>query len=403
MKLVSIQMLRAFAALIVAVFHIGAIERLGISEAGASEPGLVGGFWLNGFGGVDLFFVISGFIMVYVTGASRSGPRTAAAFLFARASRIYPLWWLFASVMLVYFLLVYHVPVDMKHVISRNQTPAEHLIASYLLLPQPNLPLLGIGWTLVHEMYFYLVFALLLLLPRRFLGPGLLVWALIVLAGYFTGLSMPFARNWVTLIVHTMTLEFLAGAGAALLVMSGWRFRPLLMTLAGLAACLAALQLSPDPDRWSPQEAPFMLQWGRVLLYGLPSALLIYGLASLEAEGRFREWKPLTRLGDWSYALYLSHTIVASGLKQMLPRIANVIEGRLPVPGEAISLLRLGSPGPWDNIAFVAISLVAVITFAGLVHTVFEQPVLRLTQALRRRLFPLAGPGLKPRPLSERV
>lgn len=405
MTLNSVQALRALAVLLVALFHLNAIEALGISEGGGSEAPLVGGVWGNGFAGVDLFFVISGFIMVYVTRGAEPGPRTAGAFLFSRFIRIYPLWWLFASVMLVYFLVVYGTPVDQKHVIDRGQTVSEHLIASYLLLPQPNFPLLGIGWTLVHEMYFYMTFAALLLLPRRWLPIALIVWAALVTLGWAAGLTDTTAADYPALLTYPMTVEFILGALAGLLFQSGRHWRPGLMVAMGALAFAASMLLTPVADKWIEHEGlgAFMLQWGRVLLYGVPSVLLVYGLACLEAAGRFRDIRPLTVIGNWSYALYLSHTIVASGLKQTLPRIADIGEAHLGLPKALTDLFRLGTPGIADNLTFAILAVTAMVIFSGLVHHGFERPVARVLGGLRRRWFGAAADALKPVPIARRV
>jgi peptidoglycan/LPS O-acetylase OafA/YrhL len=100
MKLQSIQILRGIAALLVVIFHVRAQEMLAIGGNGLAEMPFLNGFVNNGFAGVDLFFVISGFIMVYVTDGVRPGIRSSLDFLFARATRIYPLWWFFSALMI---------------------------------------------------------------------------------------------------------------------------------------------------------------------------------------------------------------------------------------------------------------------------------------------------------------
>ena len=124
-KLDSVQMLRGLAALFVLIYHIAQqqLHAIGAIGIGATAPTtdlwLLSGPWSQGYAGVDLFFVISGFIMVYVTqGFAQNGRRKAAnvgAFLYRRFVRIYPLWWVFASVMGGYYFL------------SKGQWAAPHL------------------------------------------------------------------------------------------------------------------------------------------------------------------------------------------------------------------------------------------------------------------------------------
>jgi len=115
-----------------------------------------------GMAGVDIFFVISGFIMVYVThkwtaGAAKHIPE----FLSSRALRIYPLYWIVSLPLLGLYLL----RPDL--VFSASVWNEPNLLKSFLLWPDVAYPLLEIGWTLIHEMSFYLIFALILIAPRR--------------------------------------------------------------------------------------------------------------------------------------------------------------------------------------------------------------------------------------------
>ena len=91
-KLKSIQSLRGIAALLVFLCHLFAIE-----QQAARRPDLLTSFWDNGAHGVDLFFVISGFVIVWVAADVRAGWGSAMSFFCARLARIYPLWWLCAA------------------------------------------------------------------------------------------------------------------------------------------------------------------------------------------------------------------------------------------------------------------------------------------------------------------
>ncbi len=282
MKLQTIQALRGLAALLVAVFHIRSLEGVSIARAGGTELPLVGGFFENGYAGVDLFFVISGFIMVWVTHGQSTGVRSSAEFLFARISRVYPVWWAFAASMTAYMLIFHGLSAKGGgwDVIPRGGVElGPYLLNSFLLLPQPGFPIVGVGWTLVHEVYFYLVFTLILLLPRRVWPLALLAWGIAVVAGSLAGLSGPFAENLTMLLFYPMTMEFIFGAAAGLMVTSGVRWR------SGLLSLIAVLWLL-GAACYQGVETDATLQWGRVVWFGLPSTLLVYSLATLETEGR---------------------------------------------------------------------------------------------------------------------
>lgn len=146
----SIQSLRALAALAVVVVHAadGAAANSGNRHFG--EVASIGA------AGVDVFFVISGFIM-YVTACSR--PITPQRFLLDRFSRIVPLYWV-ATFLLMAVLVVGKAPIP----------DIRYLLASLALVPVDPLPYLGVGWTLVYEMFFYALLAAALIWRPRHLG-----------------------------------------------------------------------------------------------------------------------------------------------------------------------------------------------------------------------------------------
>jgi len=152
--------------------------------------------------GVDLFFVISGFVMVTVTRGKFQQSRQAVTFLYHRISRIYPLYWFYSLLVLVVFLL-------QPSFFNSSQFGQVNILASLLILPQKHLPLLMVGWTLVHEMYFYLIFFLLLFFPEKHLVKYIGLWTAIIvfLQLYITPVSLPALR----LISHPLTIEFIGG------------------------------------------------------------------------------------------------------------------------------------------------------------------------------------------------
>lgn len=159
----SIQLLRALAANLVVLNHVYEVERR-FAPGAALMPDY---FRWAGLHGVALFFVISGFVIVQA-----AGREDWRAFLYARVTRIYPLYWIYTTALLAGYWIAPEALSD------RSGTS---LLASYLLWPQAQPPLLTVGWTLIHEMYFYLVIAAALLL-RLPLAPLLALWTLALLA-----------------------------------------------------------------------------------------------------------------------------------------------------------------------------------------------------------------------------
>lgn len=308
MKLQSIQVLRGLAALLVVFYHalgmhLQAIERMGAEGATSGLQGL----FVNGYAGVDLFFVISGFIMVWVTRSGQAGAAASAEFLFARITRIYPLWWAAALVATLYYLYFYMPGPDAPEwrLALREGEGAGYLLRSFLLWPQENFPIHSLGWTLIHEMYFYVVFAVLLLLPRQVLPFALLLWGAVIIAASVFGLSRPHASGLLTLAVHPLTIEFLLGALVGLLVASGFVVRGGVITLVSALWLMGAMCFQWEMDAG-------MLEWGRVLAFGFPCAGLVYGAVTLDVHGR-RIWLLPAVVGVLGTAVFFQFFHAAAG------------------------------------------------------------------------------------------
>lgn len=235
MKLNSIQVLRALAVLMVVAFHFN--DNL---QAGR--------------GGVDLFFVISGFIMATVMPGKQAWP-----FFKARLRRIIPTYW---AAMALLFLLHPHVP-DMAR-----------LVSSLFLVPGTSF-ILYPAWTLVFEFTFYLGCGLVLAWGR---------WALLLIPAAFL-IQSAWPNDATAVATSPLMLEFAAGVLIAFLPKRhGWAF-------------IAASAIG------------WLALYGhhRVISYGIPSALLVYGALGLEPK--FANWRFPVLIGDASYSIYLTHWI----------------------------------------------------------------------------------------------
>ncbi|WP_246179584.1 acyltransferase family protein [Microvirga thermotolerans] len=343
-KLLHVQVLRALAALSVAFLHAqhdaeGLAARIGHGFAALDRfP------WMAG---VDVFFVISGFIMVYASRPLFGEAGARGVFLARRLVRIVPLYW---AVTTLYLAVSLAAPALL------NSAPLQpwQVLASYLFVPfeRPDgtvQPLYSLGWTLNYEMFFYLLFAAVIVRPKR-IALSLLVagLAVLVLAGRLLPLPQPLAF-W----TDPILLEFAFGLGLGWLhakgvtLGRGVRWALALAAVALLAANL--IDLRSDLSEMRP------------LAWGLPAALLVAAAALSRTE---REPSALTRFavtaGDASYAIYLVHPFAIRGMGVVLART-----------GADAAL------GPWG---FVALSLAVTLLAGILVHRLFERP---LTDALR--------------------
>lgn len=297
-RLGSIQALRGIAALLVLFFHLAAFQRQ-MAEGNPADIALTQGLWDYGWAGVDLFFFISGFIMVYVTRQSGRSFADVRRFLISRITRIYPLWWVCAGIMALYFFVTYGMPAAPDRVSGPDEA-FRFALKSFLLIPQDAPPMLGLGWTLIHEMFFYIIFAALLFLPRRILPIGLMVWAIITLLGAMFITPAAYARNALELLASPLSLEFIAGGFAAYLITTGRFYAP--KTLAIIGGVLAVLGFAVfsvfDLGTYTTN---------RVAVFAVPFVLLTYGWAAHEIKSSAQAPRWLMKLGDWSYSLYLTH------------------------------------------------------------------------------------------------
>ncbi len=289
----NIQILRGFAALLVVISHLA--SALVHAELPNVMPDTSFGYF-----GVDLFFVISGFIMLHVTEPD-SGPQPAARFLLRRMVRIIPLYWLFTTLTLVLTLHAY------RHG-RLGSFAIWHTIASYLFVPFPEMPgstdiypIYDVGWSLNYEMLFYVCFASAMLLAPRFRLPtvaGLFLG--LALLGSLVDLPLPLSF-W----ARSNILEFVFGMLVAQALRHGVRmpaWSAVALAAVGVAGVLVFLPYSEDWDAL------------RGLGWGLPAAAIVAaGALVRRAEGN-----PLTRalegLGDASYSLYLLHPAFYDGV-----------------------------------------------------------------------------------------
>ena len=352
-KLASIQALRALAA-----FGVVACHLLGFESKYLGGPGIAPAAFQYGMVGVDLYFVISGFIITLICTGQFGRPGEAPRFLWRRFIRVYPIFLVWCSAVFAVFLL-YPGMVNSSH-------GRPDVLASFLLLPQRNLPLLLVSWTLVFEAFFYLLFAAALRWLREADLPRcLLAWAAVVIAGNLL-LQPTRAEPWLNLVFSPLQLEFVFGCFIALYVNRVTQVLAWSSLVLGLAVAAAGMAVL------SQHNAPYPLGWGRSLVFGSASALVLAGVVGLERLGRQCLPRPLAALGDSSYSLYLSHIPVIAVVGLFWRHFALA-----PPPAEhAAALLS----------AFGAAVLAGIASYL-----VLEVPMLRALRRVGSRQFAFGG------------
>jgi exopolysaccharide production protein ExoZ len=356
--LLSLQILRAAAALLVLVHHAGYDADTIASRTGLRLLDLDRIFdWAFG---IHLFFVVSGYIMVRTTSGFGSA-RGAMAFMARRIVRVVPLYWLMTSLLLVGAMLA-------PGLLNTPLGGPVFVFASYLFFPLTGTgaewhPVLGQGWTLDYEMFFYVLFAIAMLLPRRS--------GLAALAGTLAGLVL-FGTVWHPAIAPLgvwtdgLLLEFLFGIAIGLAQEAGLRSAWWTSALALVAGAMAAVSLGPlfpVGDGLAP--------WIRG---GLPAAIMV-GACVLGPPWRRRPLAlALATIGDASYSLYLSHPFVVRGLRDVW--LASV-------------------PGSAPLSAYVALASLGAVLSAVLLYRCVERPMTLRLQHMTR-LADIAGRPILP-------
>jgi peptidoglycan/LPS O-acetylase OafA/YrhL len=324
LRLPGLQVLRALAACMVLVGHVlaEAEHYLGMTLPLSALP------WTRG---VDVFFVISGFVIALSVMRHAGQPKV---FLARRLLRVVPLYYLFTSLMVLALLIL---PGAVK---DTSLDPGQ-VLGSYAFWPVARddgriAPVLSLGWTLNYELFFYAATALCMYHARPLRAVALLLGGIVLVGVMFRpeAAALAFWSN-------PLVLEFLFGIALARLWQRG-HHRP----DAGLAAVCAVsgimLLVLLDP-----------LPLPRFLAAGVPAALLVAGGTLF--------WPPLRlpdlTLGDASYALYLSHRFALRAATLLLLPL-------LPATGVGAA-------------AYVTLTILLALALGLLVHHLIERPMMR--------------------------
>ena len=273
-------------------------------------------------------------------------PSALRPYLVARFIRIYPPFWC----ILVALILMQVVMGRLEPVLQGNPWA---WVQAFLLLPFDGVPPLTAAWTLSHEILFYLVFGLCILLGRGgFIVFG--IWMLCCAGVFSRAETLTFPTSF---LLSPNNLLFGIGLLAAAFFgqTSAASNRLVLAGGAGLFLVITALGRSLEDD------------W-QIVAYGVASGLLVHGIANLELQGRVRVPRPLERLGDASYSIYLAHGPAMAFAAILLSRF-DVTRSLSPVP---------------STLVLVAVGLIVGIVF----HLFVERPLLGWMRRTTKRPFP---------------
>lgn len=324
--------MRALAAFLVLILHSGLyiVDRL--------HPKSGQWLWVRGAKGVDLFFVLSGFMMVYSSQRLFGNPKGWKIFAEKRITRIVPMYWIATTIKVAALLIG-------STLILHSKFNLISTVASYLFIPTRNdngliAPVLLVGWTLNFEMFFYMIFAVALKLRVNvYIFVASILFPLAV-ASVFRQPSWPAPSFYLNPVVP----EFFFGMLIAKWILSGKKMHPALATVLVFGGLIWMLFL-PVPE-------PYIISF-----YGVAAALAIWGTAALEPKlGWLPKW--VLYLGDASYVLYLFHDMIAPAAPVILKRI------HMPYPPLSMAL-----------------SIVMSVVICCGIHQYVEKPI---TERLRK-------------------
>lgn len=317
----GLQCLRGIAAIAVVIAHITYAQQQQFPDHKAFLPQITS-FW-----GVDIFFVLSGFVITYITANTPAGAANAKYFLLCRLIRIVPAYWFYT---LLSFFIAYVVG---EHINFKE-------LWQSLLFIKPGFPLLMVGWTLTYEMLFYLLYSFFLVFlnnKQRALAVSSILFVLVLIR-----ISTNISNVYFKFYSNPILLEFVFGLLIGSLPTSSLRnFRlPKLSIIAGsIALCISGAALELDT----------LIQF-RVILWGLPAALIVWGVLNIQQT---RQWILLEKLGNISYSIYLIHIPIISAV--------------------AIALHQLLDPSTNPVAIYCIFSLLFTITLAGISYKFIEK------------------------------
>lgn len=337
----NVQGLRLLAAMSIVIAHI---ILFGNNKYGLNAPRLdaLADYLMIG---VDIFFIISGFIMVHTKQVERpddtkqSYLKTAARFFYKRATRIYPVYWLLCIALLPVFFMA-------PEWINSGADEPTSLLHSFLLLPDKGVPLIMVAWTLEFEMFFYVLFALTLWF--RLLTQLCILTALLggMAAAGFIWPDLQSTNAFMQLITSSLLLYFVLG------MWMGFFFDKIKHI--NLRLMIAPVFLS-IAIFWMLQHR--LGEIDRFLHFGGTAFFIM--IITLLCEKK--EWTPFKTIQKWggniSYSLYLIHVLALSAWGKILAALIG--------KGMIMSTL------------FVSGTIIGCLISATMLYYLFEKPALK--------------------------
>ena len=278
----NIQMLRGIASILVVFHHI-----LPHYLAMGGDLKMIKYISTWGFLGVDIFFVISGYIMAYTTFNKPRNLESAKIFIKHRLFRIYLAYWIFWIMAFIILYITNHLKIENTHL----------LLSFFLLDVDMDNLVLPISWSLSYELYFYFLFLFTFLFSTKILTKiipmlFLVILSLVLISSFTNGLNSSFFYS------HFI-LEFFGGV-----ILYLYRDYIIRLWLAPFIIFLSIISY------YYGIENEYRNGIYRVLTFGIGALALVWFFLILERDNIYKAKGYLTLLGDASYTIYLSHLVI---------------------------------------------------------------------------------------------
>jgi peptidoglycan/LPS O-acetylase OafA/YrhL len=286
----SIQFLRGVAALAVVIHHTGGYVKRYYPTL------LLGDYFGIGFAGVDLFFVISGFIIYFTSKKYLDNPNSLREYFKKRIIRVYPIYWIFTTVLFVLSALITFVLQKNIFSIGYPHTFSAYL-QTYTLFPL-HFAINPVTWTLSFELFFYLCFALLIIDKRLWVIHAVILGVSLGNIFWWNTEGHEVNSSYFNFIFSGYNFEFLLGflIGKFYEKINLNNLSALVVLLIGIGVLLKFGYDVGDYDSYQ-----------RLFTFGVPSGLIVLALLNLEKNKVLKIPSWGITLGDASYALYLIH------------------------------------------------------------------------------------------------
>ncbi|SEC12355.1 acyltransferase [Paenibacillus sp. GP183] len=341
-----LQASRGVGAFTVLLFHVSAMsfkyfhyDLFGISNIGRS-------------GGVDYFFILTGFLLYTIYGKNIGTRKYVLPFLLNRLLRIYPFYWLITLVVLPVYFLVPSFGYG-------YETHKDTIVKSLFLIPQIHGPVLSVAWSLSYFVLFYVLFSLLMALGRKVSFGLAVLWLALTLCNV---LNVPIIGSdiqnhvYLSFLFNEVNLEFAVGCLLAFWMMKHRARKPFVPLGAGMLGFLVI---------WLNNKYS-LVPYYDVLLYDIPAVLVILGLISMPKIRSYSHWlRILSKLGDASYTILLTHLLFISIMMKLTKTTHFAYKIGFLSDDIMIVLLTL----PLSYLVFILVEKPLVVKLKGVQHS----------------------------------